>query len=129
MTKIILENINITPLIKAQAFLQAAIDEAKSQLEKAGAIQSFEMTYELAWKIIKRVLAYRGMDVASPREVFRAAAQEKLIDNPEVWFEFIHYRNLTVHVYNQAIASEVFSFLPMFSAEIIKLISKLEALC
>lgn len=52
---------------------------------------------------MKRVLVYRGIEVASPREVFHAAAQEKLIDNLDSWFEFFRKRNLTVHVYSKSL--------------------------
>lgn len=127
MTKILGE-IDIDPVLKAQAFLGAALQVAKSQLEKAGAIQAFEVCYELAWKTMKRVLAYRGIIASSPREVFRHAAQEKLIADPEIWFEFIVKRNLTTHVYNPAVAEEVFHFLPVFAKEFDKFIQKIKNL-
>lgn len=46
-------------------------EKARSELEKAGAIQAFEICYELSWKTMKRILAYRGLEANSPREVFR----------------------------------------------------------
>ena len=114
MSDLILGDLNIAPLIKAQIFLKTAIDVARSDLERAGAIQSFEICYELSWKTMKRILAYRGIEANSPREVFRLAAREKLIDDLERWFDFLEKRNLTRHVYNLAIAEEVFAFLPSF---------------
>src|SRR3990167_7801078 len=107
---IILDHINISPLIKAEEFLAHAVCEAKSELEKAGAIQAFEFSYELAWKTLKRVLAYRGIEVASPRETFRAAALEKLIEDPETWFEFIQKKkkNFTEHIYKRKEADKIF---------------------
>lgn len=122
----ILGEIDIDSLLKAQVFLDFALKEAESELEKAGAIQAFEMAYELAWKTMKRVLAFRGIEVASPREVFRLAAQEKWIVDPEVWFEFIVKRNLTVHIYNRKVAEEIFRFLPHFSNELNKLVIALK---
>ncbi len=123
-----LNDLHIDPLLKAEAFLKDALKEAKANLEKAGAIQAFEICYELAWKTMKRILTFRGIDVASPREVFRYAAQEKIIDNPEIWFEFIRKRNLTVHVYHREIAEEIFKFLPSFAQELKKLIETIQAL-
>ncbi len=128
MATIILNNINIESLLKAEKFLREALRDAKSPLEKAGAIQGFELCYELAWKTLKRVLAYRGIEVASPRETFRQAALEKLILDIEQWFDFIRKRNLTVHIYNQAIAEEIFLSLPIFINEFQSLISTLQGL-
>ncbi len=128
MNKLILGNIDIRPLLKASQFLQHGIDEAKTALEKAGAIQAFEFCYELAWKTMKRILAYRGVEEASPREVFRAAGREKLIDNVELWFEFVKKRNLTVHAYNLEVANEIFIFLPAFMTELDQFIKKIQLL-
>jgi len=128
MSEVIVGNISIAPLLKAQTFLSSAIIEAHSELEKAGAIQAFEITYELAWKTMKRILTYRGIEVASPRETFRLAASEKIISDVNLWFSFIEKRNLTTHVYNAKIAEEVFSFLPIFSAELNKFILTIRAL-
>ena len=125
---IILNNINIEPLSKAEAFLSGASRDAKSPREKAGAVQGFELCYELAWKTLKRVMAYRGIEVTSPRETFRQAALEKLIDDPELWFDFIRKRNLTVHIYNQKIAEEIFIFLPIFLKEFNRLITVLKGM-
>lgn len=124
----IINNIDIDPLLKAQTFLNNALIEAKSELEKAGAIQAFEFCYELAWKTMKRLLAFRGVEAASPREVFRLAAQEKLIDDPETWFEFIVKRNLTVHIYNRKVADDMFHFLPQFAKELNKLVLLIKTL-
>lgn len=55
---IILDEINITPLMRASASFKQAIKQTQSQLEKDGAIQRFEFTYELVTKIVqKRFLA------------------------------------------------------------------------
>lgn len=128
MTKIILNTINIEPLLKAQAFLIMGIKDAKSELEKAGAIQAFEFCYELAWKLMKRILSHQGSETASPRETFRSAAQNKLIDDPEIWFEFINKRNLTVHIYNHDIAKIIFDFLPIFATELDRFIKHIQVL-
>lgn len=128
MNVFICGKIDISPLLKGQKFLHFAILEAKSPLEKAGAIQAFEICYELAWKFMKRILDFRGINVASPREVFRAAAQEHLIDDLGFWFEVIRMRNLTTHAYNQNIAEEIFSFLSRFGKELDKFVTSIRTL-
>ena len=125
---IILGEIDISALLKAQLTFQEALKEADSPLTRDGTIQRFEYTFELAWKTLKRVLKYNGVTVNSPRDTIRAAAKETYIDSPEEWFAFLEYRNNTVHTYNQDVAEEIFSHLPEFEglvATLIKRISKL----
>lgn len=117
-TSILNNTIDISALLKARDFLTSAIAHAQSDLEKAGAIQSFEITYELAWKTMKRILSHKGVTVNSPREVYRASAKEGIIQDPEVWFNYIEKRNLTTHTYNLETAEEVFNCLPAFEKEV-----------
>lgn len=60
---VIESNIDIAPLLLAFDQFHEALKIAKSDLEKAGTIQYFEFTYELAWKTLKRILAARGKDL------------------------------------------------------------------
>src|SRR4029077_12910616 len=83
--------------------------------EQAGAIQSFEFSYELAWKAMKRILEKRGVEVQSPRDTFREAARNKLINDPEPWFVFLEKRNLTSHTYKEETALSIIRILPVFS--------------
>ena len=59
--------------------------EIKTELERAGIIQFFEMTFELAWKVLKDYLESEGYMVKSPRETVKQAFQIGLIDNGHVW--------------------------------------------
>ncbi len=124
----IIESIDIEPLVRAFSQFKKGLKEAKSDLEKAGAIQYFEFTYELAWKTMKRILSQRGKEVHSPKNVFRDAALEKLIDDPEIWFSFQKDRNDTVHTYNIKIAEALFKDLPRFEIEMTKFLRNLEKL-
>jgi nucleotidyltransferase substrate binding protein (TIGR01987 family) len=120
--------IDIAPLISAFEQFHKALNFAQSDLEKAGAIQYFEFTYELAWKTLKRILNLRGKDLNSPKPVFREAALERLIDDPEVWFDFIKDKNETVQTYSKAIANLIFSRLSAFDLEMIQLLERLKKL-
>lgn len=125
---LVLGQVEITPLLKAFATFKRAMEEAKSELERDGAVQRFEYTFELTWKVLKKILAVKGLDINNPRDVFRDAARMGLIDSVEVWFEFIKMRNLTVHTYNEDYAVEIFQNLPMFQGEVEKLIEKIKKL-
>lgn len=125
---VILGKIEIQPLLDAYSQFHEALPVAKSDLEKAGVIQYFEFTYELAWKALRRVLAERGKPLNSPKTVFREAALEGLIDDAEVWFEILEDRNNTVHSYNKLVANSIFKDLTLFDSEMAKLIARLKGL-
>lgn len=98
-----------------------------SNAEKAGLIKFFELAFELSWKTLKRVLWLRNsIEVTSgTRDIFRQAAKQGYIDNPEQWFRFIETRNETVHVYDQknidTVVYEIEEFLSILDALINKL--------
>ena len=88
---------------------------------KAGVIQHFEFTYEMAWKYIKRWLeknyGSQAVDGVTRRELFRLAAEHRLIDDVDQWMLFHRARNQTSHTYDEQIALEVYDnamqFLPV----------------
>lgn len=125
---VIESGIDISALLDAYEQFHEAMKVAKSDLDKAGSIQYFEFTYELAWKTLKRILAARGKNLNSQKTVFREAALEKLIEDPELWFDFTKDRNETVHTYNKKIANNIFNDLHLFDKEMAILISKLKSL-
>src|SRR5438132_7332187 len=106
--QIIFNDINITPLLHARDRLDLAIKIAKSELEKTGAIKCFEYCYELSWKLMKKILLKKGIETNNPRDAFREAGINHLVNDPEMWFDFILKRNLTSHTYDEQLASEIF---------------------
>ncbi len=79
-----------------------------SALEQQGLIQSFEFTHELAWKMLKDYLEYQGVNnIVGSRDASRAAFQNALIQDGEVWMQMIAARNQTSHTYNLKIAQSV----------------------
>jgi Nucleotidyltransferase substrate binding protein like len=79
------QKLDIKPLISTRSFLAEIIQNARNDYEKAGAIQAFEVSYELAKNTIRKVLVMRAQETpVTPKEVFRLAALEGLIPNVEV---------------------------------------------
>jgi len=77
-------------------------------LQKAGIIQFFEMSYELAWNTIKDYLEMQGFfDVKSPRDAFKKAFEIGLIEDGHSWMDLLLDRNLTSHAYDEEKATEV----------------------
>ena len=115
---------NISPLLKAFSKFESFRANSKTEQEKAGIIQAFEYSFELSWKIMKRLLEARGRIANSPKETFRMAALEGFIEDPEVWFDFLKKRNLTMHAYQEEV-EKVLLVCPLFSKEIKKFLNKI----
>ena len=78
-----------------------------TELEKAGIIQFFEMTFELGWKVLKDYLESEGYIVKSPRETIKQAFQVGIIENGHVWIDALSNRNLTTHTYDEELANKM----------------------
>ncbi|MBA3239089.1 MAG: nucleotidyltransferase substrate binding protein [Parachlamydiaceae bacterium] len=115
-------------MVKAREIFERFRIGMQDDRDQAGAIQAFEFCYELAWKMMKRVLESRGLEVGSPKDTFRKAALEKLIDDPELWFEFQKKRNLTSHTYEQENVETILTIFDVFSKELDQFIQRLRAL-
>jgi nucleotidyltransferase substrate binding protein (TIGR01987 family) len=75
-------------------------------------VQTFEFTYELAWKTMKDYLAEEGFDdVQGSKQAIRAAFQAKLIGDAEHWMEAVQKRNLASHTYDRLILDEGVAFI------------------
>lgn len=91
---------------RALAMLADAVTEMTrrplSQLEMQGVVQCFEVTLELAWKVLKDNLENSGtlIDSATPKNVIRMAFQANLVAKGDVWMEALDARNLIAHTYN-----------------------------
>jgi nucleotidyltransferase substrate binding protein (TIGR01987 family) len=121
------------PLEKALQSLEDGLKDPQLEqniLLRDGVIQRFEYSFELAWKILQRVLEQQGyMDedkILSKKDIFRIAFQKHLIQEAEIWFEFLEARNESAHLYNPATADKVFAIAKKFPAELKKLISLLK---
>ena len=104
-------------------------DEVTRNAIRAGAIQHFEFTYELCWKFIKRWLETNvtAVDGVTRRELFRLAAENRLIDNVEQWMRYHEARNLTSHIYQPEIAERVYNIAHDFARDAARLLAALEA--
>lgn len=97
-----------------------------TELERAGIIQFFEMTFELAWKVLKDYLESEGYTVKSPRETVKQAFQIGVIDNGHVWIDALSNRNLTTHTYDEELANKMTNeILSAYIPELEKMYDKL----
>jgi len=120
-------SLDLSKILKAQAVFERFRKNLHGEQNQAGAAQAFEFCYELAWKIMKRFLATQGIEAVSPKDTFRKAALAKIIDDPEVWFDFQEKRNLTVYIYEQKSLDAIIDIFEPFSAELNTVIYNISA--
>lgn len=106
------------------------VTQEEIEIIKSGIIQNFEISYEIAWKLMKKWLeeniGREAVDGISRKELFRIAAQNKLIEDIEKWFIFHEARNLTSHDYDGIKAEDVFKEALEFPSFARKLQERLE---
>ena len=76
-----------------------AFDKDK-KLTHMALIQTFEVCYELAWKVLEDYLFLNGINVQFPREVIKEAFNKEAVKNGQVWIDMLDARNITSHEYN-----------------------------
>jgi len=135
------ESLDVTSLKKAFKSLFSAkniyglrvntVEDEERELLRAGVIQNFEFTYELCWKFMKRWVEmnvnHESVDGVTRRELFRQAAENKLIVDVDLWMEFHRARNSTSHIYNEKIAQWVLNISLSSISHIQDFIQRLEA--
>ncbi|TCO60233.1 HI0074 family nucleotidyltransferase substrate-binding subunit [Caldanaerobacter subterraneus] len=94
---------------KAFLNLKNAVEMARDDLDVDGTIKRFEICYELSWKLMKEYLADVGVIVKNPRNTFKEAFNNDLIEDVETWMQIIEDRNLLVHTYTLEESREVFN--------------------
>lgn len=79
--------------------------------QRAGTIQFFEMTFELAWKTMKDFLVNEGFtDIQSPRRTLKEGFQFGLITDKE-WLSMLRDRNITSHIYDEEKVLEIYELI------------------
>lgn len=93
---------------KSLGHLKTTVEkDVLNEIEKAGLIQFFEVTFELSWKVMKDFLNAEGYEVKSPRESIKKAFEYGLIKNGTLWLEALEKRNLASHTYDDKILEEL----------------------
>lgn len=90
---------------KALKRLEEAVTKTNlNDLEKAGVIQIYEFTFELAWKTLKDYLEEKEVLVKFPKDIVKEAFKYEIIDDGDLWMDMLEKRNLMAHTYNETIA-------------------------
>lgn len=92
---------------KALKKLQESLarDPHADDLVLDAAIQRFEFTYELGWKLMKAYLKYQGnQEAVNPRSVIREGYREGLVSQGEAWLTMLQDRNMTARTFDEETA-------------------------
>jgi nucleotidyltransferase substrate binding protein (TIGR01987 family) len=102
---------------KALQQLEAALNRQETDdLLRAGCIQYFEFTFELAWKTVKLVAEDAGLnDIASPRAALKQAFKQGWIGEETIWLSMLDARNRMAHTYEAAQALDIYGSLGNFA--------------
>jgi nucleotidyltransferase substrate binding protein (TIGR01987 family) len=94
---------------KAMGYLEQALQIPNPDIvQKAGIIQFFEMSFELAWNMVKDYLEDQGfVDIKSPRGALKKAFEMNILENGHDWMDLLQDRNLTAHTYDEQKATEM----------------------
>jgi nucleotidyltransferase substrate binding protein (TIGR01987 family) len=106
--------------LKSIANLSEGLTSATDDLQKDGVILRFELTYELAWKVIQVYLENEGVICMSPRDCFKKAKEIGIIEDEMLWMEMVKNRNRLVHFYSFKISRKIFESIRDIYAPILK---------
>ncbi|MBI5214216.1 MAG: nucleotidyltransferase substrate binding protein [Ignavibacteriae bacterium] len=116
---------------KALGHLEDALNISQPDIiQKAGLIQFFEMSFELAWNTLKDYLEEQGFaDVKTPRAAIKKGFEIGLIQDGRSWLQLLENRNLTSHAYDERAATEIeMSIRQNYFALLLSLFNSLKAL-
>ena len=106
----------------------ALAEPAAKDIIKAGCIQYFEFSFELAWKSIKVVSGSLGQaDCLSPKGCLKQGFTNGWINSEEIWLEMLQARNAMSHTYNARHALKIYASLGRFLPELKSLLKKLKS--
>ena len=94
-----IENFNRAFSIYSDAVSAYKTDSSNILMHMA-LIQSYEVCFELAWKVLKDYLNINGISVYLPKEVIKSAFANDVIKDGQLWIDMLSARNLTSHEYN-----------------------------
>jgi nucleotidyltransferase substrate binding protein (TIGR01987 family) len=101
----------------ALSALNEALELPFNKIVQDATIQRFEFTLEAMWKLAQLYLReHEGIEVASPKSVFRSCFEVGLLDEAEtsLAINMVNDRNLTVHTYNEGLAAQIYSHIPSY---------------
>ena len=95
-----IENFNNAFLLLKKSNEKYVTDKT-DDIYKLALIQSFEITFELGWKVLKDYLFSKDIEVFTPRDVIKSAFSSEILPSAQIWIDMAKDRNASSHEYNQ----------------------------
>ena len=79
---------------KAYSFFTDAVEAYNNDktviLSHFALIQTYEVCFELAWKVLKDYLFINGINVSMPKEVIKEAFAANVINDGQLWIDMLN---------------------------------------
>jgi nucleotidyltransferase substrate binding protein (TIGR01987 family) len=118
---------------KALSHLVFAVEYAKNSaindIVLLSVIKAFELSFELAWNVMKDFLSMKGITgIIGSKDSVRHAFKEELIPNGQAWMDMIDDRNLATHSYSEETAESIVrNVIEQYFAELMAFAGKMES--
>ena len=70
-------------------------------------IKKYETLEDLTWKLLSKIFKASGLEINNPRECYKQAFKEGLINEIEIWNDILLSRNSTAHIYDEEDYEEI----------------------
>ena len=95
---------------KIIARLRDVLSKEENEYMRDSAIKRFEIAFDLSWKLVKTFLEEKhGIICKSPKNCFREAYKQGLIDYDDFWIKITDLRNEAIHIYQEKMAEQIYS--------------------
>lgn len=82
-------------------------DEITKEVYRDSIIKKYEIMEDLAWKLLSKMFKLDGLEINNPRECYKQAFKEGLINDIDIWNDILLSRNATAHIYSEEDYEEI----------------------
>lgn len=118
--------LKMNDLEKSLTRLKEVLKEKKTVIIRDSTIQRFEFSFELFWKVLKKILLYEGEESTTPRDTIAKAYRYSLINDEDLWIEMMNDRNKTSHMYDESSAELIYHKIAQYTPLMLNTFFKLK---
>jgi nucleotidyltransferase substrate binding protein (TIGR01987 family) len=87
-------------LLLLQKSINSYNSDKNNEVFHLAVIQSFEIVFELSWKLMKDYLFLQGIELYTPREVIKESFSINFLEDGQLWIDMLADRNASSHEYS-----------------------------
>src|SRR5574344_2852710 len=87
-------------LLLLEKSINAYNSDKNNEVFHLAVIQSFEIIFELSWKLMKDYLFLQGIELYTPREVIKESFSINFLEDGQLWIDMLADRNASSHEYS-----------------------------